>query len=170
MISRRNALLASLLAAAPAAAAQERGLWPFGRRAPAPQAEPEMDHSAHLEAIDAPEGFPAGAPEEAAARALAECTRAGEACLSHCIAALSAGDASLAACARNVRDTIAVCRASESLLGNRSVFAARALTMCKDVCAACREECLKHASHHNACADCASACSATIAVINALLG
>ena len=56
-----------------------------------------------------------GDARSALQRAAAECVRAGEACLSHCIRSLSSGSTMMAACAAKARVMLAICRAVETL-------------------------------------------------------
>ena len=80
-------------------------------------------------AAEAPE---AGSTEQLAVLASA-CVQRGEECASHCLAMFSAGDTTLASCARSVHEMIPVCEA-------------------------CEKECRKHAKDHVVCAKCGDAC------------
>jgi Cys-rich four helix bundle protein (predicted Tat secretion target) len=152
----------------------QSGLWPFGRRnngqaQPAQQPAPEHDHMEHMHHGDGAD-FALTEQETATVRALTACSVAGEVCLSHCIQTLSTGDVSMAACARSVRDMLAICRSTQALIETHSTFAGQQLALCRDACNACRSECAPHATHHAACRACAEACQASIAAIDALLG
>jgi Cys-rich four helix bundle protein (predicted Tat secretion target) len=91
------------------------------------------------------------------------CLAKGDACLSHCILLLAAGDASMADCAKAVRDMHAVMTglAATATSGSRhlAALAKVASELCKDCEAACR----RHAEKHAVCKECADACAATVA-------
>lgn len=89
--------------------------------------------------------------------------------MTHCIEILASGDASMAACARAVRDMLAVCATSRSLILTGSSFAGQQVALCREACVICRGECLPHAEHHASCGACAEACAAATAAIDALL-
>jgi len=164
--TRRTVALGALLLAAPATAAAQ--IWPF-RRQQNDEAQDGGGHEHHQHHGEVPDRA-LSAEDAAAVRALSACQSVGETCLSHCIAVLATGDASMAACARAVREMLAVCRASETLILTRSAFAGQQLALCREACAACRAECLPHAEHHATCGACAEACAAVIVAIDALLG
>ena len=167
----RRLLLAggAIVSALGAGEASAQTWWPFGRRetqaAPATQADPHAGH--HGAATPSAE---LSAEESAVIAALSHCDDVGEACLTHCLALLSAGDTSMAACARAVREMLAVCRATRTLLQSRSALAAAQLAVCRDACSACRATCQAHAAHHAQCGACAQSCAAAIAAIDALFG
>lgn len=179
----RRALLGGVGAAAAASAAGEasaQGWWPFARRG-ASQTQtaqtPAPDHAAHDHggheghAGHGDDADPGLTQEEAAVvAALLSCDSAAETCLTHCITLLGQGDTSMAGCADSVRDMLAVCRATRTLMQNKSALAGRQLVVCRDACAACRARCQLHAAHHAQCAACAAACERAIAAINVLIG
>lgn len=154
----RRGLIFGALALAPATA--------VAQVIPRPQHE---DH-AHHGGGDAPADVGLSSEESGAVQALSACTNAGEICLSHCIAVLATGDASMAVCAASVREMLAVCAAGRSLIPARSSFAGRQLALCREACVACRAACEPHAAHHETCGACAEACTAAISAIDALMG
>lgn len=103
------------------------------------------------------------APVPAFAEAASRCVDAGDECLQHCLDMLSAGDTSLADCAREVRQMIAVCAAAGPMAyagGKRLAAFAR---LCADVCGDCEKVCRKHEADHAVCKRCAEACAKVIA-------
>jgi|CXWL01.1.fsa_nt_gi Cys-rich four helix bundle protein (predicted Tat secretion target) len=164
-IGRRSVLLGAAIAAAPAGSeAAAQTWWPF-RRLDNAQAVP-VQHEGHAgHAVAAP----MSAQESAVVAALGVCDSVGEACLTHCLALLGEGDASMAACARGVRDMLAVCRATQTLVQGQSALAGAQLALCRDACSACAAACAPHASHHAPCAACAEQCRNTVAAIDALM-
>ncbi len=159
------------VAAAGEAAAQN--WWPFGRRDAAQNTQTAQNAPPPIRtrAITARQSANSalGEGEAAVVHALLHCDRAGEACLTHCLALLAAGDASMAACARGVREMLAVCGATRTLMQSQSALAAAQLAVCRNACAACRAACQPHAAHHAECGACAQSCAETIAAIDALL-
>jgi len=169
--SRRSLVAgAAAIAAATAATAiakpakgkmpMDHGSMDHGNMAGMPGME-HMDHGGHFELTR---------DEKRVVSALADCQVAGEACLSHCIESLAAGDTSLAACARSVRTMLAVCRAAQVLVETHSAFAGQQLSLCRDACSACETECQPHKDHHETCRDCATACHDAMEAIDRLLG
>ncbi len=117
--------------------------------------------------------LPAGAPGDARSalqRAAAECVRAGEACLSHCIRSLSTGSTMMAACASKVRVMLSICRAVEALATTDSPHLAPLARICAAACTECAEACSAHAAHHVECAECERACRASVTAANAVAG
>lgn len=112
----------------------------------------------------------ATASSESAAFAaeLSGCVQAGETCLSHCLRLLAGGDTSMGACAKSVREMLAVCGAVQTLALSDSRHLASAAALCANVCEDCRVECAKHASHHAECKACEEACERTIAAAKAV--
>lgn len=103
-------------------------------------------------------------------RAAAECVRAGEACLTHCITSLASGDTMMAQCAPAVRQMLAICRAVEQLATTNSAHLVDLARICLATCTECEAACRPHAGHHVECGECATACTATIAAARALIG
>lgn len=112
----------------------------------------------------AAEGAPsAPMPAAALAGAAARCVDAGDECLQHCLDMLSAGDGTLADCAREVRQMVAVCAGAGPMAyagGRRLAAFAR---LCADVCSDCEKACRKHEAEHDVCKRCAEACARFIA-------
>ncbi len=108
----------------------------------------------------------AGSAELAAT--LGPCIQAGEACMSHCLELLAKGDASLGACAKRVREMLAVCRALQTLVVSESGHVQAAAALCASVCDDCRAECEKHAHHHAECKACMEACAKVIPAAKAV--
>ena len=106
---------------------------------------------------------------DAWARAAAECHRAGERCLEHCIRLLGSGNTAMADCARTVHEMLPICAAVGPLAAARSEHARALAAICKATCESCLAACAPHRSHHAECAACADACEATIAASNRLL-
>jgi Cys-rich four helix bundle protein (predicted Tat secretion target) len=113
------------------------------------------EHKGH--AVSAP------APTNGFARAAAECVRAGEECLHHCVVLLGQGDTSLAECARSVEQMLAVCRAAGPLAYAESKHLKTFAELCADVCGDCETACRKHEAHHPVCKACAETCARTVA-------
>jgi Cys-rich four helix bundle protein (predicted Tat secretion target) len=108
-------------------------------------------------------GDRAAAPPDARAalaRATYDCILASEACLSHCITRLGAGDTSLAACARAVRELLPICHGTAELAATASAHLPALAKVCLAACEDCEQECAKHAGHHRECAACLAACKA----------
>ena len=55
-------------------------------------------------------------------------------------------------------DCCSVCRGAVELMSRNSIFADSYCRLCADVCAACAEECERHAAMHDHCRLCAEAC------------
>jgi len=135
-----------------------------GATAPEAKADAHAGHEGHEghegHAADAGAGAPANA---AFAAALADCTERGEACLQHCIAALSTGDTSMAECASAVNEMLAICRGMGVLAVSNSKHLAAAAKVCHSLCSDCAAACKPHSGHHATCKACAEACEATMA-------
>ncbi|MCB9660136.1 MAG: Csp1 family four helix bundle copper storage protein [Polyangiales bacterium] len=118
----------------------------------------EQGHEGHS-------GGESAAPSDARqafARAAGECVTAGEACLSHCLRSLQAGDTSMAECSRKVHAMLAICRAVPALATSGSGHLGRLAALCRDVCQECHDACAPHAAHHAECRACMEACAATL--------
>ncbi len=103
-------------------------------------------------------------------RAAAECVRAGEACLSHCIRSLSTGSTMMAACAAKVRVMLALARAVEAVATTDSPLLAGLARLSATACGECAEACGAHAQHHVECGECERACRAMVAAATAVAG
>lgn len=92
--------------------------------------------------------------------ALNECISKGEACLAHCLILLGEGDKSVAACARSVVETVALCEGLRKLAAQGSKRAPELARMARAACLDCEKECRKHEKKHAECRECAKACAA----------
>ncbi|MEM1022776.1 MAG: four-helix bundle copper-binding protein [Myxococcota bacterium] len=101
---------------------------------------------------------------------IADCIAAGEACLAHCIEALSTGTKSLAKCASAVRDMIPICQAMGPVIASRSPLLKDLAAVCIKSCERCEAECEPHVDHHAECRNCRDLCRRTKASIKTLLG
>lgn len=95
-------------------------------------------------------------------QAASDCAQKGDQCLAHCLTLLGEGDKAMAACARSVNETIALCRALETLAGQGSKYTAHLAKVALDACKECEKECRKHEKKHAECKACADACAACI--------
>lgn len=105
----------------------------------------------------------ASAPAPGLADAAGRCVDAGNECLQHCLDMLSKGDTTLADCAHEVRQMVAVCAAAGPMAhagGKRLASFAR---VCSDVCCDCEKACRKHEASHDVCKRCAEACAKFVA-------
>ncbi len=108
-------------------------------------------------------GAAADGPANAAfAAASADCTEKGQACLQHCIALLSKGDTSMAACAAAVHEMLAICNGVSVLAVANSRHLEAGAALCRAVCSDCEAACKPHVAHHATCKACAEACAAMI--------
>jgi Cys-rich four helix bundle protein (predicted Tat secretion target) len=98
-----------------------------------------------------------GSTEQLAALA-ATCVQRGEECISHCFEMFSAGDTTLASCARSVHEMTPVCEALGRLALMDSAHLRSFSPVCAEICEACEKECRKHAKDHEVCARCGDAC------------
>lgn len=105
---------------------------------------------------------PASGVSQDLLQALSRCIVASDVCLAHCIDLMSHGDTSMAACARRVTETRALCEAMLTLASQKSPLMPKLAVVAKEACKACEDECRKHADHHLACKNCADACAACV--------
>lgn len=102
-----------------------------------------------------------GAPANAALlAAVADCVRAGQVCIDHCLQLFAQGDNSTAPCARSVSQVVPACQALEQLAALNSKYLPRYARVVLDMCKDCEDECRKHEKEHSACKACADACAA----------
>lgn len=127
------------------------------------------EHAGH-EGHEGHEGHAAGSANAAFASATADCVEKGDACLQHCIAALSKGDTSMAECAAAVNEMLAICRGMGTLAASGSKHLQAAARLCVDVCTDCAAACEPHAGHHETCKACHEACVRSIEEGKKLLG
>ncbi|WP_412478244.1 Csp1 family four helix bundle copper storage protein [Azonexus sp. IMCC34839] len=92
----------------------------------------------------------------------ADCLKAGEACLAHCIYLLGNGEKEMAACAQSVNEMMAVCTALMKLASQDSKLVPAMAKLAADACANCEKECRKHEKKHPECKACAEACAACL--------
>lgn len=121
----------------------------------------EGEQQAHAGGEQTPLAAPTDAMQ-ALARAAGECVSAGEACLSHCLRSLQAGDTMMAECSRKVHAMLAICRAVPALATSGSPHLGRLAAICRDVCQECHDACAPHAAHHAECRACMDACAASV--------
>lgn len=99
-----------------------------------------------------------------------DCSKKGSLCINHCLSSFAAGDTTLAACAKNVLESIAVCDALVTAAAleskNLPALAKAAMAFCKD----CEDECRKHEKKHMTCKDCADACAKCLAECKKVAG
>ncbi len=96
---------------------------------------------------------------EALIEAALNCVKTGEICQQHCLDLLSAGDKSMADCAKSVAEMLTLCRALGELAAQRSPYLAKVAALCGDACKACEKACRVHESHHAICKNCAESCA-----------
>ena len=92
----------------------------------------------------------------------AKCVSTGEECLRHCFGMLSMNDTSMADCTKASFDTIAACRALETLASVNSPYAASVAKAVESICLACKKECDKF-PQYSECVDMAKSCEACAA-------
>jgi len=130
--------------------------------------DPHAGHAAP--AKDAPPKAPPSPKLAAVTAGVAECQRAGRACLAACTDHLAAGMATMADCQRATMNMLAVTSAMADVAGYNNAAAASMKALanaCAAFCRACEKACEPHAAHHaeckacmEACRTCASACEA----------
>ena len=104
-----------------------------------------------------------GHPDELV-RCIEECLACGVACTSCADACLAEDELpSLRHCVRLNLDCADICeataRVATRLAGGQSESLGALLELCADECGRCREECERHAAHHEHCRVCAEACA-----------
>ena len=92
--------------------------------------------------------------------ATSACVNAGELCLAHCIMLLGEGDKSMATCARNVNQMLAMCRATQSLAAQDAEVLKAVAKVCAEACSSCEKACKEHADKHQECKNCMESCAA----------
>jgi Cys-rich four helix bundle protein (predicted Tat secretion target) len=115
------------------------------------------DHSSHMRRVAAGGDFPVN---KKLVDTASDCVKAGQACIAHCFESFSAGDTSLAACARLVDQMMSVCGTLEKLAAAGSASLPGLAKVALGVCEDCEKECRKHADHHATCKACAESCKA----------
>jgi Cys-rich four helix bundle protein (predicted Tat secretion target) len=99
-------------------------------------------------------------PNQALVDSAVACTKAGLACINHCLDSFAAGDISMAGCARNVDQMNNCCGTLAKLASVGSPHLAAMAKIAMAICQDCEKECRKHADHHAVCKACADACAA----------
>ena len=91
-----------------------------------------------------------------------DCIKKGEACTSHCLDMISAGDTSMKNCLAPLANMMASCTAL-SKIGSYDSAKPETLrslaSACADLCRDCAAACKVHASHHAVCKNCMDACN-----------
>ena len=105
-------------------------------------------------------------PNLAVINTSADCIKAGEICLNHCLFLLGDGAKDMAGCAKSVNEMLAVCTGLMKLAIQNSKYLDAMLKIAVDVCTNCEKECRKHAAHHAECKACADACVTCIKECN----
>ena len=82
------------------------------------------------------------------------CVGAGKNCLAHCVRLLSAGDQSMAQCAKNANQMLALCTAVMDLAAQNSDLLPQVARACVKACEACAAACKEHINHHAECRAC----------------
>jgi len=112
-----------------------------------------MDHSAHM-------GH--GGNYSALIAAATECHKTAMACQAHCLETFAAGDTTLALCAKEVTQMMAVCEATVKTASLNAVYFKELVAVCKKAGESCQAECLKHAKKHDICRVAAEDCGKCI--------
>jgi Cys-rich four helix bundle protein (predicted Tat secretion target) len=92
------------------------------------------------------------------AEAGAECVKAGDVCMEHCLELLRQGDKSMVKCSETVAAMLPMCRALAALATQGSPYLAEHARTCAKVCRDCEAACKVHASHHESCKRCMETC------------
>jgi Cys-rich four helix bundle protein (predicted Tat secretion target) len=90
-----------------------------------------------------------------------DCLKKGEACTSHCLDMIAAGDTSMKNCLSPLANMMAACTAISKIASydtaKPEVIKNLALA-CADLCKDCSDACKVHAGHHPVCKNCMEAC------------
>jgi Cys-rich four helix bundle protein (predicted Tat secretion target) len=92
--------------------------------------------------------------------AASDCVAKGQVCIDHCLMLLADGDKEMAACARSVLQTMALCSALQQLASYQTPQLKALAKVAMDACKECEDECRKHEKKHAVCRDCAESCAA----------
>ena len=114
-------------------------------------------------------GAHTGSEHEKMIKALHECMRTGDDCISHCMMEFKAGDTTMADCARLVTETGAFCSAHVKLASLNSAHLKEMCELSIKMCGDCEKECRKHEKKHATCKACADACAECIKECKAFL-
>jgi Cys-rich four helix bundle protein (predicted Tat secretion target) len=93
------------------------------------------------------------------ADASANCVKAGQACVAHCITLLGGGDTSLAGCAKSSEEMTTFAQAMLALASSGSKRQKALAKLAAESAKECEAECRKHADKHPVCRDCADSCA-----------
>jgi Cys-rich four helix bundle protein (predicted Tat secretion target) len=105
-----------------------------------------------------------GAKHQALIDAAHACMATGDLCINHCLESLSAGDKSLADCAKSVEAMLPMVTATAKLAAQDAKRLKELAAVCGKACKDCQAECKKHEQHPeckacgDACAKCAAEC------------
>ena len=91
-----------------------------------------------------------------------DCIAAGEICMHHAMLLFANADTSMADCAHQVTDSIAICRALATLAAHNSRALREVVQVSIPINEACEQECLRHADQHAECQAMADACAACL--------
>ena len=86
------------------------------------------------------------------------CIEKGNLCVAHCLVLLGDGNKEMAACARSVQQTLAICTALQQLASQQSTHLGEMAKLAAKACKECEDECKKHADKHEECKSCMDAC------------
>jgi Cys-rich four helix bundle protein (predicted Tat secretion target) len=92
--------------------------------------------------------------------AASDCVAKGQVCIDHCLMLLADGDKEMAACARSVLQTMALCSSLQQLASYQTPQLKALAKVAMDACKECEDECRKHEKKHAVCRDCAESCAA----------
>ena len=100
---------------------------------------------------------------EALLVATAECRRAGDVCVAHCLSELAQGNTGMAKCSQRVDEMLALVQSTARLVAVDSTLARKQAELCAAACKSCHEACYEHQAHfaqgkHLACKQCGDAC------------
>ena len=106
---------------------------------------------------------PAQIDRDVLARCIDECLACAQSCIACADADLAEGDvADMRRCIRLCLDCADVCDATRNLLTRQTEYVAETaraqVSSCRELCAACAEECGLHADHHEHCRICGAEC------------
>lgn len=121
------------------------------------------DMSMHEHHHDAPLNAPLAA-------AASDCVQKGQVCLSHCLELLGQGEKEMAACAKSVNETLALCAALQQLANQNAKSLPKLAALAMDACNECEEACKKHADKHESCKACGESCAACAKECKKLIG
>ncbi len=100
-----------------------------------------------------------------------DCKEAGAACVRHCISELGHGNTELAACLDSVLRMSGLVTATAQVAALDVEVSPRTrelAKLCASYCRDCRQECEKHAKHHELCKACMEACDECIEACEAV--